>query len=608
MCGIIGYTGTENVMPSLIKGLENLEYRGYDSAGLAFFEKNKIKRVRSVGKVLFLKEKTEKLQAESFCGIGHTRWATHGAPVEENAHPQKSKNGKFFVVHNGIIENAEEIKKTLFSQDEVFESQTDTEVFAHLIEKFYKGEPVSAIAKALAVLKGAYAFGILCEDFPGTVFASSSGSPLLVAEGEKGYFITSDSVAVSNKKRVFRMSNGEICSLTEKGVSFFDPSGEKITKKEETVSENNDVVDKGEYSHFMLKEIFEQPQAIKNTVESFVEFGSVVFPDIVLDDEFIKNKLEKIVIVGCGSAYHAGMIGEKVLKKMCGIPCMVEVASEFRYSEPFADENTLAIFVSQSGETADTLASLRLAKHCGASIISIVNVKTSTMARESENIILTKAGKEVAVATTKAFSAQLVCFYALGIYIAKKRRLINEKEERKYVEELILLSEKVKETLTSSDSKAKKIASVLASKKEAFFIGRLTDYAVACEGALKLKEVSYLNCQSYPAGELKHGTISLIEKGTDIFCVAGESKVFQKSISNISEVYARGGKITVVTDKAKGNLVPEFADVISVCDTFPEFRSILLNIPFQLLSYYTALYKNCDIDKPRNLAKSVTVE
>ncbi len=608
MCGIIGCVSTDNVMPRLLKGLENLEYRGYDSSGVAFFENEKIKRIRSAGKVLFLQEKTEKIKGDSFCGIGHTRWATHGEPTEKNAHPHKSKNGKFYVVHNGIIENAEEIKKTLLLENDTFESQTDTEVFAHLVEKYYQGEPVSAIAKALAVLKGSYAFGILCEDFPDVIFASSSGSPLIVSEGENGNCIASDAVAIEQKNRVFRLSNGEICKITKSTVDFFDPSGEKIVKNEEIGYEKETGADKGEYQHFMLKEIYEQPEAVKKTVESFVKLGSINFPDVVLDEEYIKNKLEKIIIVGCGSAYNAGLAGVGIFKKMCGISCFAEVASEFRYDEPFVDENTLAVFISQSGETADTIASLRFAKRCGARVISVVNVKSSTMSMESENVILTKAGREIAVATTKAYSAQIVSLYALGIYLGKVRKMITDKEENKYVEELMKLPFKIKEVLEVTSEEVKSLAKTLADKREAFFLGRLSDYATACEGALKLKEVSYINCQSYPAGEMKHGTISLIENDSYVFCVAGECKVFQKTMSNISEIHARGGRVIVVADKAKSDLVPDFAKVIYVSNTLPEFRSSLLHLPFQLLAYYTAFFKNCDIDKPRNLAKSVTVE
>lgn len=608
MCGIIGKAGTKNVMPDLLNGLKNLEYRGYDSSGISYFENDEINRVRSVGKVTALEKKLDDANKITTCGIGHTRWATHGEPTENNAHPHKSTDGKFYVVHNGIIENAEEIKRTLFSSEEYFESETDTEVFAHLLSKFYEDEPINAIAKSLAVLKGSYAFGILCSDFPQVIFAASSGSPLVVVEGEDGNYVASDSCAVRNKKRMYRLGNGEICRITKNDVRFFDPLGKEITKNEDELFNESDSIGKGDYAHFMLKEIYEQPEAVRQTVSSFVKMGSITFPDVMLDEEFIASELQKIVIVGCGSAYHTGMIGERVINKLGGVPCYTQIASEFRYSNPSIDENTLVIFVSQSGETADTIASLRLAKHCRAKVLSIVNSRQSTMARESDNVIFTKAGKEIAVATTKAYSAQLVSFYALAIYIARLKKKMDAFEEGKYVTELCLLHEKISETLKNTEEQAQTLAKKLVNEKNVFFIGRLSDYATACEGALKLKEVSYLNCQSYAAGELKHGTISLIEKDSYVMAIASESKIFRKTISNLCETQARGAKTVVFTDDAKRSLVPRFSVVVSVCNTLPEYTSSLLCLPLQLMAYYTALYKNCDIDKPRNLAKSVTVE
>ena len=609
MCGIIGKASVENVMPELLNGLKKLEYRGYDSAGVAFFNEEKIERVRCKGKIGELEKIVVKENHKSSVAIGHTRWATHGEPTKENAHPHKSPGGKFYIVHNGIIENSEEIKKSLLPESAIFESHTDTEVFAHLLEKYYDGDPVSAIAKAQAVLKGSYAFGILCSDFPQNIFAAASGSPLLVVKSEDGFSIASDSGAVGTSKGVcYRMSDGEICSLSNNEVSFFDAAGEKITKQSESTLEKENPFNKEGYEHYMLKEIFEQPSAVKNTVSSLVSLGSISLPDVTLDEDFLKEKMKKIVVVACGSAYHTGLVGKHIIESFSGVPCLVEIASEFRYSVPLADKNTLAIFVSQSGETADTLASLRLAKQCGAQILSVVNVRDSAIARESENVIFTRAGREVAVATTKAYSAQLVAFYALGIYLGRIKGSISEEQEEKFTEELTQLSEKISDTLVQTNDEIKALSKKQCNCTDAFFIGRLKDYATACEGALKLKEVSYINAQSYAAGELKHGTISLVEDGTPVFTIAGESKVFSKTLSNICEVEARGGNVVVITDKAKQSLVSKGRTVIAVPDTLPEFRPSLLVIPLQLLSYYTAHLRGCDIDQPKNLAKSVTVE
>ncbi len=609
MCGIIGYSGQKTCAPVLLNGLKRLEYRGYDSAGIAYFENEKLSRIRAVGKIAELDKIVTAKEIKSNTGIGHTRWATHGKPSEENSHPHKSVSGLFCVVHNGIIENSSEIKKTLLSIDTHFESQTDTEVFAHLLEKYYTGEPVSAIAKALAVLKGTYAFGILCKDFPCTVFGAASGSPLVVLKGDGGFYLASDISAVEEKTtECYRLSNGEICSFTPDQIRFFDAGGEEISKKSEEIFCKENSISKEGYPHFMLKEIAEQPKAIRDTIATLVSMDSIELPDVNLDEEFLQEKLEKIIIVACGSAYHTGLVAKHLLESLADIPCQVEIASEFRYSHQLFGKEALAVFVSQSGETADTLAALRLAKKYGAQVLSIVNVQDSIIAKESENAIFTKAGKEVAVATTKAYSAQLAAFYALAIFIGKGRGKITTEEEEKLVKELLLLPEKVKETLEATNEISKKIAGEICKQRDVFFLGRLKDFATACEGALKLKEISYINAQSYAAGELKHGTISLIENGTPVVAVAGESKVFSKTLSNICEVEARGGKVLVITDKAKQTLASSGRTVVAVSDVCSYFRPSLLVLPLQLISYYTALLRGCDIDKPKNLAKSVTVE
>ncbi len=609
MCGIIGKVGVGNVFPDLINGLKALEYRGYDSAGVAGIINNKICRYRQEGRIFNLQREIEKENPESSIGIGHTRWATHGNPTKENAHPHISQNGKFAIVHNGIIENAEEIKNTLFSKGFKFISQTDTEVAVQLMEKFYKGDAVSAISEVCRELTGSFAFGILCEDTPNILYSVGKNSPLVAVKGESGYYIASDLCAVGEEpKEVYRLSDGEICTLTENDIKFFNPSGKQIEKFPEKADFESSVLDKGDYEHFMLKEIYEQPKAVKDTVDSFVKSGEIIFENIKLYDNFIKEQLEEIVIVACGSAYHAGLSGKCIIEKLCKIPCSAQIASEFRYSEPLLNESTLAVFISQSGETADTLAALRLAKKRGAKTLSIVNVKGSAIAEESENVIYTKAGREVAVATTKAYSAQLVSLYALAMYIGRIKENIKEDKYKNLIKELNNLPQKIEKTLNCTADKMKELSAKNYNEKDIFFIGRLSDYATAAEGSLKMKEISYINSQAYPAGELKHGTISLIEEGTLVVAVAGNNKVFSKTASNISEVKARGAKVFFITDESDKETAVDADDIVSVPETLPEFQGSLLVLPLQLLSYYTAKLLGCDIDKPKNLAKSVTVE
>lgn len=608
MCGIIGKAGVNDVVPQLIRGLSNLEYRGYDSSGIAVLERSKIKRFRAVGRIENLRRILDKESVQSICGIAHTRWATHGKPTEENAHPHISPNGMFAVVHNGIIENSEEIKRTLLP-DNAFKSETDTEVFAHLLEKYYSNDVISAIANACAVLKGSYAFGIMCDDTPGMIYGAASGSPLVAAKGDEGIYIASDPGAIDDScDHVYRMKQGEICAVDSDTVSFYDASGREIKKTPERNYIRTDDYDKSGYDHYMLKEIYEQPEAVRKTLQTLIAGDSIVLPEVSLRDEFFSENIEKIIIVACGSAYHTGLVGKCIIENLCKIPCSVEIASEFRYSEPLMNEKTLVVFVSQSGETADTLASLRLASRRGAQILSIVNVKGSIIAEESENVIYTRAGKEVAVATTKAYSAQLTAFYALALYMSYLRKTIELDKYIYLVRELKKLPDRISETIGETGRITKALADKLYDKKDIFYIGRLSDYATASEGSLKMKEISYINSQAYASGELKHGTISLIEKGTPVIAVAGETGVFSKTLSNISEVESRGAWVITLTDKKKRTVAEKISDVITVPDTADEFRSSLLVIPLQLLSYYTALKRGCDIDKPKNLAKSVTVE
>ena len=609
MCGIIGKVGVGNVFPELLKGLEALEYRGYDSVGVAGIINNKIIRFRQEGRISNLEKELQKEKPESFIGIGHTRWATHGSPTKENAHPHISSDGKFALVHNGIIENAEELKKSFLEGKINLSSQTDTEIVVQLMGLFYNGDVISAISETCKGLTGSFAFGILCEDTPNTLYAVGQSSPLLVVKSKMGCYVASDFCAVGEEAEdVYRLTDGEICALTENTIRFFNLSGLPIEKYPEKMELSCSYLDKGGYDHFMLKEIFEQPKAVKDTINAFLKENEIVFPNVKLYDNFIKEKLDKIIVVACGSAYHAGLVGKGVIESLCKIPCSVEIASEFRYGETFINENTLAVFISQSGETADTLAALRLAKKKGAKTLSIVNVTGSAIAEESENVIYTKAGREVAVATTKAYSAQLVSLYALAIYMGKIKGSIEEEKYKNLIKEFKGLPGKIEKAINVFAPEMQELSTKIYKRKDIFFIGRLNDFATAAEGSLKMKEISYINSQSYPAGELKHGTISLIEEGSIVVAVAGKSKVFGKIASNISEVQARGAEVILITDESEKEYKVTAEITVTVPGTLKEFQNSLLVLPLQLLSYYTAKNLGCDIDRPKNLAKSVTVE
>lgn len=609
MCGIIGKAGVNSVVPELLNGLKNLEYRGYDSAGIAVLNEGEIYRLRAAGRIQNLENEIKEQNPKGKLGIGHTRWATHGNPTEENAHPHADDSGTFALVHNGIIENAEEIKSTVLSKGVEFKSRTDTEVAVQLLGKLYKGDVISAIVDTCRELKGSYAFGIICRDCPETLFGVANASPLVGVKGKNGCYIASDLCAVEDTAReVYRLQGGEICALTADSLTFYTPNGEIIEKYPEDVTVDVGEMSKDGYEHFMLKEIYEQPRAVENTVSSFVKNRKICFPHIVLDESFFKNDLENIVIVACGSAYHTGLVGKNVIENICKIPCRVEIASEFRYSQCFVNEKTLAVFVSQSGETADTLAALRLAKKYNAQTLAIVNVSGSTIAQESDNVIYTKAGREVAVATTKAYSAQLAALYALAVFIGEIKGGIDSEAAAKYTDELFALPEKIKRTLESTADKMKEISAKIHKCSDIFYIGRLSDYATACEGSLKMKEISYINSQAYAAGELKHGTISLVNEGTPVIAVATDKSVYSKTVSNICEVAARGAKVIVITDESEKESVSDAEYTVKVPVTLGEYQSSLTVLPLQLLGYYTAKLLGRDIDKPKNLAKSVTVE
>ncbi len=609
MCGIIGKAGVQSVVPQLLNGLKKLEYRGYDSAGIAVLNDGEIHRLRASGRIQSLEDKINEHNPRGVLGIGHTRWATHGNPTEENAHPHIDNSGKFALVHNGIIENAEEIKNTVLANGVSFKSKTDTEVAVQLLGKFYKGDAVSAIVNTCRELEGSYAFGIICRDCPETFFGVAKASPLVAVKGEKGCYIASDLCAVDdNMQEVYRLQGGEICALTANSLTFYSSDGEIIEKHCENVTVDAGEISKNGYEHFMLKEIYEQPRAVESTVSSFVKNGKICFDNLSADESFLKNSLNDVVIVACGSAYHTGLVGKNVIEKICRIPCRVEIASEFRYAKCFVNDKTLAVFVSQSGETADTLAALRLAKKYGAHTLSVVNASGSAIAQESDSVIYTKAGREVAVATTKAYSAQLVSLYALAVYIGEARGSIDSEEAKKYSDELFALPEKIRITLERTADKMKEISAKLHKCSDVFYIGRLSDYATACEGSLKMKEISYINSQAYAAGELKHGTISLVNEGTPVIAVVADKSVYSKTVSNICEVAARGARVIVITDDCENELVPDAEYTIKVPATLGEYQSSLTVLPLQLLGYYSAKLLGRDIDKPKNLAKSVTVE
>ena len=610
MCGIIGKTGEDNVIPAIMQGLKKLEYRGYDSAGIAVLGDGGFGFVKTAGKVDKLSEAIgESSLAPGGTGIGHTRWATHGAPTDFNAHPHFSPDGKFAVVHNGIIENAAELKKSVLPADAVYASETDTEVVAHLLSLYYGGDPVEALSKTVQTLKGSFALGVLCADFPDTLFAAAYASPLFAARGKSGAFIASDMGAVGeDAEKIYKLSNRELARLTKDEIAFFDPDGKPIVKNTVRVQVGQLSLEKGGFEHFMLYEIMQQPDAVRDTVSPLIRDGHIIRHEGFPKGDFVRERLNKIRIIACGSAYHTGLVASSLIERYCGVDCRAEVASEFRYSAALVDPNTLTVFISQSGETADTLAALRLAKEKGAKTLAIVNVEGSAIATECGAVVFTRAGRETAVATTKAYSAQLAALYALTLYLAREKGRMTPEREGELTAELLRLPEKIRLTTETVSETVTALADMLSKKEDMFFIGRQLDAAAAMEGSLKMKEISYINSQAYAAGELKHGTISLIEQGTPVIALATQEDVFTKTIANLSEVKTRGAYTILITQKKFLSRAFEADTVIAVPDTAEPFAVSLAVVPMQLLSYYTAKNRGCDIDKPKNLAKSVTVE
>ena len=611
MCGIVGYIGKEQAAPILLEGLSRLEYRGYDSAGVCVAGENGLQIAKAKGRLKNLMELTQNgATLHGTTGIGHTRWATHGEPNDINSHPHVSEDGKIALVHNGIIENYLELRQFLQAKGVHFASETDTEVVAQLLEYFYKetGTVLEALYMVLHRIEGAYALGILCADAPGRIYAARKDAPLLIGYGEGCNFIASDVTAlVRHTRDVAYMDDGEVAILTAEGVTVLDAMEQPVVKEHHHIDWEISAAEKGGYPHFMFKEIMEEPEAIRRTVGPRLHEGKIVFEGLHLTPEELRG-MERITIIACGSSYHVGVIGKYNLEKMTRIPVEVTLASEFRYADPIVSEKTLVLVISQSGETLDTMAALREAKARGARILSIVNVVGSSIARESDDVLYTWAGPEIAVATTKAYSTQLILLDMFCLYLAQLRGTIREEVYDRLVAELQRLPEKMEEILSDCEQ-IKHYASLYFNHDSIFFIGRNLDYALGLEGSLKLKEISYIHSEAYASGELKHGTISLIEDGTLVVALGTYAPLFDKAMSNVVEVKARGASVLALTTESRREEMAKNADAMMVIpDTEDMFLPSLGVLPLQLFAYYVALQRGCDIDKPRNLAKSVTVE
>ncbi len=608
MCGIVGYIGYEQAAPFLLKGLEKLEYRGYDSAGICLNDGQKLVVRKAKGKLQELKELTGYgKNVSGTVGIGHTRWATHGEPSDVNAHPHLSDSCRFAVVHNGIIENYLQLKEYLTSKGMVFRSKTDTEVIAQLIEYYYHGDLIDTVIKVLSKLEGSYALGVISQENPNEIIAVRKESPLIIGLGENENYIASDVPAILAKtRRIYRLENNEIAILRRDGVKIINTDRDEVHKQEEIINWDINAAEKGGYEHFMFKEIMEQPKAIRDTVTPRLKNGRVVLDEISLTPEQLRS-FRKINILACGSAYHVGVVAKYVFEKLLRIPVEADLASEFRYRDPIVDEKTLTIVISQSGETADTKEALKEAKRRGSHVISIVNVVGSAIACESDDVIYTWAGPEIAVATTKAYSTQLAVVYLLAIHFAELLGTITEEDYQNYIGELEALPSKIEQIL-QNEKQVQFLASKLFHSKDVFFIGRNIDYALSLEGSLKLKEISYIHSEAYAAGELKHGTISLIEKGTLVIALATHEPLIAKTISNIQEVQTRGAYVLCLACEDHREVESVAQSTIFIPKACDMMLPSLAVVPLQLFAYYVASLKGCDIDKPRNLAKSVTVE
>ena len=612
MCGIVGFTGIHQAAPILLDGLSKLEYRGYDSAGIAVRDGNgETEVIKAKGRLKILAEKTNNGESvPGTCGIGHTRWATHGEPSENNAHPHVSDDGNVVAVHNGIIENYQELKDKLLRKGYAFYSETDTEVAVKLVDYYYKkyeGTPVDAINHALVRIRGSYALAIMFKDYPEEIYVARKDSPMVlgVADGES--FIASDVPAILKYTRnVYYIGNLEMARVRKGEITFYNLDGEEIQKESKTIEWDAEAAEKAGFEHFMMKEIHEQPKAVTDTLNSVIKDGAIDLGEVGLSDEDIRN-VSQIYIVACGSAYHVGVAAQYVLEDLVRIPVRVELASEFRYRNPILDKNGLAVIISQSGETADSLAALRECKSKGIRTLAVVNVVGSSIAREADNVFYTLAGPEIAVATTKAYSTQLIAAYVLAIQFTKVKGQIDDEQYTAYIEELQTLPDKIQRIIDDKE-RLQWFASKQANSRDVFFVGRGIDYAISMEGSLKMKEISYIHSEAYAAGELKHGTISLIEDGTLVIGVLTQPALYEKTVSNMVECKSRGAYLMGLTTFGNYNIEDTADFTVYIPKTDPHFATSLAVIPLQLLGYYVSVAKGLDVDKPRNLAKSVTVE
>lgn len=613
MCGIVGYTGSSQAAPILLHGLSKLEYRGYDSAGLAVRDGEKnVEIIKAKGRLKVLAEKTNNGESvPGTCGIGHTRWATHGEPSEINAHPHMSDDGNVVAVHNGIIENYQELKDKLTRKGYTFYSSTDTEVAVKLVDYYYKkylGTPVDAINHAMVRIRGSYALVIMFRDYPEEIYVARKDSPMILGVENGESYIASDVPAILKYTRnVYYIGNLEMARVKKGEITFYNLDGDEIEKEPKTIEWDAEAAEKAGYEHFMMKEIHEQPKAVKDTLNSVLKAGQIDLSEVGLTDEDIR-KISQIYIVACGSAYHVGMAAQYVIEDLARIPVRVELASEFRYRNPILDPNGLVIIISQSGETADSLAALREAKERGNRTLGIVNVVGSSIAREADNVFYTLAGPEISVATTKAYSTQLMASYLLAVQFAKVRETISTEKYEQMIQELTAIPEKIAKILEDDKERIQWFAAKQANVKDAFFIGRGIDYAVSLEGSLKMKEISYVHSEAYAAGELKHGTISLIEDGTLLIGILTQNKLYEKTVSNMVECKSRGAYLMGLTTFGHYNIEDTADFTVYIPKTDEHFATSLAVVPLQLLGYYVSVAKGLDVDKPRNLAKSVTVE
>ncbi|SHJ75528.1 glutamine--fructose-6-phosphate transaminase [Clostridium cavendishii DSM 21758] len=608
MCGIVGYLGNKKAAPLLVEGLSKLEYRGYDSAGVAILEDGMINVSKCKGRLKNLEERLNEKSYKGSIGIGHTRWATHGEPSDVNSHPHTNSDVTISVVHNGIIENYLKLREWLTGKGYEFLSETDTEVIPNLVDYYYKGDLLEAVMKATSKMEGSYAIGVICKNEPNKLVAVRKDSPLIVGLGEDEYFIASDIPAVLNHTRdVYLLEDKEFVVIDEKGVTLYNEEKEEITKEVYKVTWNADAAEKEGYEDFMLKEIHQQPKAIKDTMTSRINLDSKIALDKINFTKEDLNNIDRIYIVACGTAYHAGVVGKTAIERLAKIPVEVDIASEFRYREPLITEKTLIIVVSQSGETADTLAVLRDGKNKGARVLAVTNVVGSSVSREATDVLYTWAGPEIAVASTKAYVTQLIAMYIIALYFAEVKGTLSNEEILEIKKEMLELPEKVEETLKHKET-LQKFASKTYMEKDMFFLGRGLDYAVAMEGSLKLKEISYIHSEAYAGGELKHGPIALIEKGTEVVALLTDENLRDKMVSNIKEVVTRGAKVMGIALEGDTESEKSLDSVIYIPKTLTILTPVISVIPLQLLSYYMAKQKGCDVDKPRNLAKSVTVE